>query len=182
MLTGAQVTHWIEPLHLSSWPVKLALLAKCLEVDEALEKVIQLAPGKYLQGFGDADWRKRTRETARQMYSRSAEPSDRELIRCASFTDRWKMLKKHPDVLKAAVGFMDSEDAASPTNIDKVMRKTIDLRNALVHGHMVLPFPLRQFSAGMLTDERHWRDAGELYSTLLLIDQIVSSCNEYARK
>lgn len=181
VLTGAQATHWIEPLHLSSWPVKLAFLAKCLEVDEALEKVVQLNPKKYLEGFADVDWRRRTRETARQMYSRSAEPSDRELVRCASFTDRWKMLKKHPDVLQKAVGFMDSQAAASSKNVDTVMRKTIDLRNALVHGHMILPFPPRQFSAGMLPDERHWRDAGELYSTLLLIDQIVSSLNQYAR-
>jgi hypothetical protein len=57
VLTGAQVTHWIEPLHLSSWPVKLALLAKCLEVDEALEKVLQLDPSKYLHDFGDVAWR-----------------------------------------------------------------------------------------------------------------------------
>lgn len=174
LLDGGRVTHWLEDWHLSGTAARLALLAPCLELDAALEKLILLAPDTYLDG---ARRQRLQQHIGNWGYSSAGYDAGRArtLIRCAGLIDKWLLIKEHRQTVAEAIDFMGAEAAS------KAMFSIAKFRDGLVHGHAVLP--IRPFARGTepVPDERFRREAADLVGLLKVATQLTDSIQRFVR-
>ena len=180
LLDGSRITHCLADWHLSRTPARLALLQPCLDLDAALEALMMLAPGNYLDDKARATFHQRVGDWG---YDASGAESDRILVRCAGLRDKWRLIRKHPNVVVEALDFIvpDGVDK-TPDGIDQLLFKIANFRDGLVHGHAVLPLSPFASLRNPVPNERHRRAAKELVSLMTIIDHLIDSIERFVRR
>ena len=182
----ARITHYIDEHSLARPPVLLALFAKVLELEEAIDAALLYAsePHKHVARLQPKTLRALRRTALRWRYIRRGRPPEhsgeghdpycRHLLQCATLSQKWNMLRREKTLWPRSLDFL------SPSAAGSVFTKACALRNLIAHQQPIrlLTKADSTSTSSKTSPQQHGRNefpVHSLYDLITSINQLAES-------